>query len=358
MLQYLLYPLASDFSVFNVFRYISFRAMGAAATAIIISLIIGPWLIQKLKLMSFGQVVREEGPATHKKKAGTPTMGGTLILFSLFISMFLWMDFTSVSSWIVLFVTLAYGILGFWDDYKKIVLKNTKGVSARGKLLFQIVVAGITCWLFHTYGKLDTQLHFPFLKTFTIDLGWFYIPFCMCVIVGSSNAVNLTDGLDGLAIGSVIITLGTFALLTYLAGNVKFAEYLDIPYVAGVGELAVFCAATVAAGLGFLWFNAYPAQVFMGDVGSLALGGAIGTLAVATKNELLLIVLGGLFVVEALSVMIQVFVFKRTGKRVFRMAPIHHHFEIKGIPESKITVRFWIISILLAILALSTLKLR
>ena len=358
MLQFFLFPLAGEYTFFNVFRYITFRALGAAATALVISLIVGPWLIQKLKLMSFGQVVREEGPASHKKKAGTPTMGGTLILFSLFLSMLLWMDFASISTWIVLFVTLAYGILGFWDDYKKIVLKNTRGVSARGKLFFQIIVAGATCWLFHTYGQLDAQLHFPFLKNLSIDLGWVYIPFCMCVIVGASNAVNLTDGLDGLAIGAVIATVGTFAILAYLAGNVKFAEYLDIPYVAGIGELTIFCAATLAAGLGFLWFNAYPAQVFMGDVGSLALGGAIGTLAVATKNELLLTIIGGLFVVEALSVMIQVFVFKRTGKRVFRMAPIHHHFEMKGIPESKITVRFWIIAILLAILALSTLKLR
>ena len=358
MLNYFLYPLAGEFTIFNVFRYISFRALGAAATAIIVSLIVGPWLIRKLKKLSFGQVVREEGPSTHKKKAGTPTMGGTLILFSLFVSMFLWMDFASLSSWIVLFVTLAYGILGFWDDYKKIVLKNTKGVSARQKLIFQTVVAAIVCWIFSTHSPVDSALHFPFLKNFTLSLGWLYFPLCVCVIVGSSNAVNLTDGLDGLAIGAVIATMGTFAILTYLAGNIRFAEYLDIPYIPGVGELAVFCAATVAAGLGFLWFNAYPAQVFMGDVGSLALGGAIGTLAVVTKNELLLVIVGGLFVAEALSVMIQVFVFKRTGKRVFRMAPMHHHFEMMGIPESKITVRFWIISILLAIVALSTLKLR
>lgn len=358
MLYYFLYPLAGQISVFNVFRYISFRALGAAATSIVVALFVGPWLIAKLKLMSFGQVVREEGPATHKKKAGTPTMGGTLILFSLFVSMLLWMDFSSVSVWIVMFVTLAYGILGFWDDYKKIVLKNTKGVSARQKLVFQVLVAGATAWLFHRYANLDAKLHFPFLKNFTMDLGWLYIPFCMAVIVGSSNAVNLTDGLDGLAIGAVISTVGTFAVLTYLAGNAKFADYLDIPHVYGVGELAVFCAATMAAGLGFLWFNAYPAQVFMGDVGSLALGGAIGTMAVATKNELLLLITGGLFVIETLSVVIQVFVFKRTGKRVFRMAPIHHHYEMKGLAESKITVRFWIISILLAIVALSTLKLR
>lgn len=358
MLHYFLFPLAVEHSIFNVFRYISFRALGAAVTSLVVALLIGPWLIQKLKLLSFGQVVREEGPSTHKKKSGTPTMGGTLILFAMAASVLLWMDFSSVSTWIVLFVTLSYGILGFWDDYKKIVLKNTKGVSARGKLLFQILVACFTAVMFHKYGNLSTQLHFPFFKNFTLDLGIAYYALSVLVIVGTSNAVNLTDGLDGLAIGCVIITVGTFAILTYLAGNFKFAEYLDIPYVPGVGELTVFCAAALAAGLGFLWFNAYPAQVFMGDVGSLALGGAIGTLAVATKNELLLLIIGGLFVAETLSVVIQVFVFKRTGKRVFRMAPLHHHFEMKGVPETKITIHFWIVSILLAIVALSTLKLR
>lgn len=358
MLNYFLYPLAGEYAIFNVFRYISFRSLGAAATALVIALLVGPWMIRKLKLMSFGQVVREEGPATHKKKSGTPTMGGTLILFSLSLSVLLWMDFASINTWIILFVTLAYGLLGFWDDYKKIVLKNTKGVSAKQKLVFQIVVAVITAWLFHSYSSLSTNIHFPFFKNLQFDMGIFFYVLSVLVIVGSSNAVNLTDGLDGLAIGTLIIAFGTFLILAYLAGNARFAEYLEIPYVTGVGEVTVFCAAAMAAGLGFLWFNAYPAQVFMGDVGSLALGGAIGTLAVATKNELLLLVIGGIFVVETLSVVIQVSVFKRTGKRVFRMAPIHHHFEIQGVPETKITIRFWIIAILLAVVALSTLKLR
>lgn len=358
MLYQYLYPFAEYVGIFNVFKYISFRAFGASATALILALVVGPWTIRKLQKLSFGQIVREEGPQSHKKKSGTPTMGGVLILFSLFASMLLWMNFSSVSTWIVLFVTFCYGVLGFVDDYKKIAWKNTKGVTGRQKLLVQFIVAGITAWLFVQFTDLNSELRFPFLKNFTIDLGWLYIPFGMIVIVGTSNASNLTDGLDGLLAGIIIIVMGTFALLTYLAGNLNFAEYLDIPYVAGVGELAVFCAAVAASGLGFLWFNSHPAQVFMGDVGSLALGGAIGTLAVATKNELLLLIIGGIFVAEALSVMIQVFYFKRTGKRVFRMAPLHHHFEMLGMPETKITVRFWITAILLAIIALATLKLR
>jgi phospho-N-acetylmuramoyl-pentapeptide-transferase len=358
MLLYFLYPLAAEFSAFNVFRYITFRSLGAAVTAILISLLLGPLFIQGLKKFQMGQVVRTEGPQTHLKKSGTPTMGGVLILFSMFASILLWGDLTSPSLWIVLMVTAAYGLLGFADDYLKVSKKNTKGVSGKQKLLVQFLVAGLAAYLFLRFTSVSADLRIPFFKNVVINLAWLYVPFCMCVIVGTSNAVNLTDGLDGLAIGPVITTAGTFLLLAYAAGNVKFAEYLEIPYIAGIGELSVYAAAMAAAGLGFLWFNTHPAQVFMGDVGSLSLGGGIGALAVATKNEILLLIVGGVFVMEAVSVMIQVASFKTRGKRVFRMAPIHHHFELKGWPEPKVIVRFWIISILLAIVALSTLKLR
>ncbi|HEY8278651.1 MAG TPA: phospho-N-acetylmuramoyl-pentapeptide-transferase [Bdellovibrionota bacterium] len=353
-----LYPLSEQHGLFNVFRYITFRSFGAAVTALLLSLLLGPALIRWLQTLQMKQVVRTDGPQTHLKKSGTPTMGGVLILFSLMLSLVLWVDLKNVSVWIVVFVTLAYGLVGFVDDYRKVVQKNPKGLSARQKMFWQILVAGVASWLFLTYTHVKSDLHVPFFKTVVIDLGWLYVPFAICVIVGASNAVNLTDGLDGLAIGPVITTTGTYMLLAYLAGHSKIAEYLEIPYVAGSGELAVFAAATAAAGLGFLWFNSHPAQVFMGDVGSLSLGGAIGALAVVTKNEILLCIVGGIFVVEAMSVMIQVASFKTRGKRVFRMAPLHHHFELKGWPEPKVIVRFWIISILLAIVALSTLKLR
>jgi len=358
MLLYFLYPLAAQFSVFNVIRYITFRSLGAAVTALLLSLFLGPLMINWLKKLQMKQVVRTDGPQTHLKKSGTPTMGGVLILFALLISLLLWVDLTNVSVWIVVFVTVCYGAIGFVDDYRKVVKKNPKGLSARQKMFWQIIVAGIASWLFLNFTHVKPDLHVPFFKNIVFDLGWFYIPFAMCVIVGASNAVNLTDGLDGLAIGPVITTTGTFMLLAYLSGNSVIAKYLEIPYVAGSGELAVFAAATATAGLGFLWFNTHPAQVFMGDVGSLSLGGAIGSLAVVTKNEILLCIVGGVFVAEALSVMIQVASFKTRGKRVFRMAPLHHHFELKGWPEPKVIVRFWIISILLAIVALSTLKLR
>ncbi|RZA03441.1 MAG: phospho-N-acetylmuramoyl-pentapeptide-transferase [Proteobacteria bacterium] len=358
MLYHFLYPLSNEISAFNVFRYITFRSFGAALTAILLALALGPLFIRGLKRLQMGQVVRTDGPQTHLKKSGTPTMGGVLILFSMLVSTLLWADLSNPTLWIVMMVTAAYGLLGFVDDYQKVVKKNTKGLSARQKLLGQFIVAGLAAYLFMTYTPVNADLRVPFFKTFVLNLSWLYVPFCMCVIVGASNAVNLTDGLDGLAIGPVITTAGTFLILAYVAGHVKIAEYLEIPYIAGVGELAVYAAAMAAAGLGFLWFNTHPAQVFMGDVGSLSLGGGIGALAVATKNEFLLIIVGGIFVIEALSVMIQVASFKTRGKRVFRMAPIHHHFELKGWPEPKVIVRFWIISILLAIVALSTLKLR
>jgi phospho-N-acetylmuramoyl-pentapeptide-transferase len=358
MLYHLLFPLSKEFGVLNVFRYISFRCFGAALCALVISLMLGPWMIRRLALLQMGQVIREEGPESHKKKKGTPTMGGVLILFSLVVSTLLWADLRNPSLWIVLFVTVGYGILGFVDDYQKVVQKSSKGVSARQKLAVQTVIAVVAMWMLMEFTTFVPDLRFPFFKDLVLHMGWFFIPFATFVLVGASNAVNLTDGLDGLAIGPVITTTGTFMILAYLSGHVKLAEYLEIPYVAGTGELAIFAASVAAAGLGFLWFNSHPAQVFMGDVGSLSLGGAIGALAVVTKNEILLLIVGGVFVTEALSVMIQVVSFKTRGKRVFKMAPIHHHFELLGWPESKVIVRFWIISIILAIVALSTLKLR
>lgn len=358
MLYHFLYPLTGEFGLFNVFRYITFRSFGAAMTALLLSLLLGPRFIDWLKSLQMGQVVRTDGPQTHLKKSGTPTMGGVLILFSMVVSLLFWADLSSPGLWIVIFVTVAYGVIGWVDDYRKVVRKNPKGLSARQKLFFQSLVAGLAAWLFLRYTPTNSDLYLPFFKHFALNLGWFYIPFAICVIVGASNAVNLTDGLDGLAIGPVITTAATFLALAYVAGHVKIAEYLEIPYIAGAGELAVYAAAMAAAGLGFLWFNSHPAQVFMGDVGSLSLGGGIGALAVVTKNEILLLVVGGVFVMEAVSVMIQVASFKTRGKRVFRMAPLHHHFELKGWPEPKVIVRFWIISILLAITALSTLKLR
>ncbi|MGE3261521.1 MAG: phospho-N-acetylmuramoyl-pentapeptide-transferase [Bacteriovoracia bacterium] len=358
MLYYFLFPMAGEVGLFNVFRYITFRGLGAAMTALLISLVLGPFFIGWLKKLQMGQVVRTDGPQTHLKKSGTPTMGGILILFSMLVSLLLWGDLASKEFWIVLFVTIGYGLIGWVDDYRKVVRKNPKGLSARQKLFFQILVAAVAGWLLQNYTGVNSELHVPFFKHFALDLGWLYIPFSLCVIVGASNAVNLTDGLDGLAIGPVITTAATFMALAYVAGHVKIAEYLEIPYIAGASELAVYASAMAAAGLGFLWFNSHPAQVFMGDVGSLALGGGIGALAVVTKNEILLLVVGGVFVMEALSVMIQVASFKLRGKRVFKMAPIHHHFELKGWPEPKVIVRFWIISALLAIAALSTLKLR
>lgn len=358
MLYHLLLPFVDKLSLLNVFKYITFRSLGAAGTSLILSLLVGPWFIRELRKMSFKQVIREEGPDSHYKKSGTPTMGGVLILFSLVISSLLWINYKEPIAWILLFVIVSYGVLGWVDDYKKIIHKNTYGVSPLWKIIVQVIVASIASLLLIRYTNVGTELYFPFFKGIQLDLGWFYIPFSVLVILSASNAVNLTDGLDGLAIGTSSIVVSVFIALTYLAGNAKFSSYLDIPYIPGAGELTVVCSALAAAGLGFLWFNTHPAEIFMGDVGSLSLGGGIGVLAVATKNELLLLILGGIFVLEALSVIIQVLVFRKTGKRVFLMAPIHHHFEMKGIAESKITVRFWIISILLAIVALFTLKLR
>jgi phospho-N-acetylmuramoyl-pentapeptide-transferase len=358
MLYHLLYPLHTEFSVLYVFKFITFRTIYAAITALVISFILGPWLIRTLSEMQIGQSIRRVGPESHFKKEGTPTMGGTLILLAIVLPTLLWADLTNLYVWITLFVTVGFGAVGFVDDYRKVKLKNSDGLSARAKMFWLLVVTAAAAAALYLYPPFETTLVFPFFKALRPDIGWFYIPFVVLVIVGSGNAVNLTDGLDGLAIGPMIIASGTYLLFAYIAGNAKISSYLQISSVQGAGELSIICGSMVGAGLGFLWFNTYPAQVFMGDVGSLSLGGALGTIAVITKQEMVLVIVGGIFVVEALSVIFQVVSFRFWGKRIFRMAPIHHHFELKGWPEPKIIVRFWIISIILALVALSTLKLR
>ena len=359
MLYHLLYPLHTTFSVFNVFRYITFRTIYASLTAFFICFLLGPWMIRKLASMQVGQYIRDDGPRSHFDKAGTPTMGGTLIILSVTVSILLWSDWTNYFVWIVLFVTLGYGLIGFIDDYLMQVKKQSKGLTVRKKLILQAIVALITGYLVYASPNFSTVVTIPFFKNVSPDFGWGYILFAAFVIVGASNAVNLTDGLDGLAIGPVIIAATTYMIFAYVSGHVKIAGYLQLNYVSGAGELSIFCGALAGAGLGFLWFNAYPAQIFMGDVGSLSLGAFLGTVAVITKQEILLALVGGLFVIEALSVIFQVGFFKMTsGKRIFRMAPLHHHFELKGWPEPKVIVRFWIIAIALALLAMSTLKLR
>jgi len=357
MLYHLLYPLASEFSVFNVIRYITFRTGAATLTALFLSFLLGPSLIRWLARMRVGQPIREIGPA-HQSKAGTPTMGGLLILLSLIVSVLLWSNLDNRFVWTVMGVTVGYGLLGFIDDYRKVKQQHSGGISARMKLFWQTALAlAVAIAIYHDPG-FDAQLSVPFFKNFTPHLGWLYVPLATFIIVAASNAVNLTDGLDGLAIGPVMIAAGTFLLLAYAAGHAGISEYLAIKFVPGSGHLAIFCGALIGGGLGFLWFNASPAQLFMGDVGSLALGGALGTIAVLIRQEFLLAVVGGVFVIETLSVVIQVFWFKLTGNRVFLMAPIHHHFEKLGWPEQKIVVRFWIVSAILGLVALSSLKLR
>lgn len=359
MLYHLLYPLHTSISAFNVFRYITFRTIYAALTAFLICFLLGPWVIKKLGQMQIGQYIREDGPADHHKKAGTPTMGGILIIAAVCLSTLLWARLNIVYIWIALLATLGMAGIGFADDYLMQVKKHNRGLSARGKLLLQCVVALAAGWWVTRVPDFSTQVTLPFFKDISPDIGWGYILFAALIIVGTSNAVNLTDGLDGLAIGPVVIAAGTYMFFAYVAGHVKLANYLQITYVPGSGEIAVFCGALAGAGLGFLWFNAYPAQVFMGDVGSLPIGAALGTVAVITKQEILLAVVGGLFVIEALSVIFQVGFFKMTkGRRIFRMAPLHHHFELKGWAEPKVIVRFWIIAIALALISMSTLKLR
>jgi phospho-N-acetylmuramoyl-pentapeptide-transferase len=343
--------------VFNLFRYITFRAGAATVTALFLGLLIGPKFIGWLRVrQGKGQPIRADGPISHLAKRGTPTMGGLMILTSLTVSMLLWMDFSNRYLWACLFITVGFGLIGFLDDYDKVKNRSHKGVSGRVRLLAEFLVAGIGCWII-TYGA-GTELYIPFYNGPVVDLGFLYIFFAAFVVVAFGNAVNLTDGLDGLATMPVIIASLAFLIISYLVGNAKFAVYLGIPHVFGAGDLTVLCSAIVGAGLAFLWFNAPPAAVFMGDTGSLALGGALGAIAVATRHEMVLVIVGGLFVVEALSVVIQVLVFKRTGKRVFRMAPIHHHFEQLGWSEPTVVIRFWIIAFVLALAGLSTLKLR
>jgi len=358
MFYHLLYPLHTLYSVFNVFRYITFRTIYAILTALLISFVIGPWLIEKLRAFQIQQVIRKDVPSSHLVKNGTPTMGGSLILAAVVIPTLFWSDLTSGYIWIVLLTTLGFGVLGFLDDTKKIRDKNGIGIRARYKFPLQMVMGLVASLILFSTIEHDSRLIFPFFKKITPDLGNWYILFSALVIVGSANAVNLTDGLDGLAIGPYLIASATFMLFCYLAGNFRFAAYLQIPFVRGSAELTILCGALVGSSLGFLWYNTYPAQVFMGDVGSLSLGAALGTIAVVTKQEFLLVIVGGIFVMEVLSVMIQVISYRLRGKRVFRMAPIHHHFELKGWAEPKIIVRFWIIGIILGLVAISTLKLR
>ncbi|MCX8117187.1 MAG: phospho-N-acetylmuramoyl-pentapeptide-transferase [Desulfobacterota bacterium] len=358
MLYHLLYPLHEWISAFNVFRYITIRTIYAILTALVISFVIGPWLIEKLKSLQMRQVVREDVPSRHLSKNGTPTMGGGLILLAFLLPTLLWTDLTNRYVWLVLLTTLGFGVLGFVDDYKKIQDRNGMGLKARYKFPIQVAMGLAASGILYEAIGLDSRLSFPFFKRLMPDLGGWYVLFGMFVIVGTANAVNLTDGLDGLAIGPVLIASGTFVLFSYLAGHYQLASYLQIPFVKGSGELTILCGSLLGAGLGFLWFNTYPAQVFMGDVGSLALGASLGTIALITKQEFLLVIVGGIFVAETLSVIIQVVSYKLRRKRVFRMAPIHHHFELKGWAEPKIIVRFWIIGIILGLIAIGTLKLR
>lgn len=360
MLLYLAEYLTRFVSGFNVFTYITMRAIMGALTALVISLMLGPKLIERLALRQIGQTVRQDGPQSHLPKAGTPTMGGALILLAILVSTLLWADLRSSYVWIVVSVTFGFGVIGFVDDYRKLIRRDPAGLSARAKLFWQSLVALVAATLLYLQAVTpqDTALLIPYFKELVIPLGIFYIPFVYLVIVGTSNAVNLTDGLDGLAIMPAVLVGGALGIFAYAAGNVIFSGYLGIPYVSGAGEMMVFCAALAGAGLGFLWFNTYPAQVFMGDIGALALGAALGTVAVVVRQEIVLLIMGGLFVIETLSVIMQVASFKLTGRRIFRMAPLHHHYELKGWAEPKVIVRFWIITVILVLIGLSSLKLR
>ncbi len=360
MLLYLTQFLTRYESAFNVFNYLTLRAILGALTALVLSFLIGPRMIARLSLNQSGQPVREYGPSTHLPKAGTPTMGGALILTAIAVSTLLWADLENRYVWVVLFVMLAFGIIGYVDDYKKLVLQDPKGLSARQKLIWQSLVGLIAAVALYVLagGAENASLLIPYLKDTSLPLGPFQIAVSFFFIVGFSNAVNLTDGLDGLAIMPTVLVGGALGVFAYVTGNVNFAGYLGLPYVAGTGEILVFCAALSGAGLGFLWFNTYPAQVFMGDIGALALGAAIGTVAVVVRQEIVLAIMGGVFVVETVSVIIQVASFKLTGRRVFRMAPLHHHFELKGWAEPKVIVRFWIITVILVLIGLASLKIR
>ena len=362
MLYHLLYPLSEEISFFNLFRYITFRSGAAVVTALLVSFLLGPWLIDWLRMkQGKGQPIRSDGPQSHiLNKKGTPTMGGVLILLGVTVATLLWADLTNRYVWIVLFVTIGYGLIGFADDFLKVTRYNVRGVPGKLKLLLEALIAAIAVLAFQlvTKNPLGSSLTVPFFKDVLLDMGVFFIAVGIFVIVGASNAVNLTDGLDGLAIVPVMIASASFALIAYLVGNIVFANYLQIHFVAGTGELAIFCGAMVGAGLGFLWFNAPPAMVFMGDTGSLSIGGALGAVSVMTKHEIVLAIIGGLFVLETVSVIVQVASFKLTGKRVFRMAPLHHHYEQKGWAEPTVVIRFWIIAVILALAGLATLKLR
>ena len=360
MLLYLTDYLAQFYSGFNVFQYLTLRSILGALTALVISFVVGPGLIRRLSAYQIGQPIRADGPQTHLVKAGTPTMGGALILVAIVLSTLLWADLSNRHVWVVLAVTLAFGAIGWVDDYKKLVLKDSRGLPAGAKFFWQSVAGlGVAVYLYLSADlPIETQLIVPFFKDVAIHLGWLFIPLTYLVVVGFSNAVNLTDGLDGLAILPAVMVAGALGIITYATGHVRFSEYLGIPYVPGVGEVVVFCGALVGAGLGFLWFNTHPAQVFMGDVGALALGAALGVIAVVVRQEIVLLVMGGVFVMETVSVILQVVSFKLTGRRIFRMAPLHHHFELKGWPEPRVIVRFWIITFILVLVGLATLKIR
>ena len=360
MLFWLAEQLKEHIHGFSVFQYLTLRAILGVLTALGISLILGPWFIRRLSELKIGQSVRTDGPQTHLSKSGTPTMGGALILVAIFASTLLWSDLSNRYVWVVMITTAIFGAVGWVDDYRKVAKKDSRGLPARWKYFWQSVAGvGAAIFLYYTAATpVETQLFIPFFKNVALDLGLFYIVFSYFVIVGTSNAVNLTDGLDGLAIMPCVMVSGALALIAYLVGNSNFSNYLHIAYVAGAGELVVFCCAMVGAGLGFLWFNTYPATVFMGDVGALALGAALGVIAVIVRHEIVLFIMGGIFVLETVSVILQVASFKLTGKRIFRMAPIHHHFELKGWPEPRVIVRFWIITLILVLIGLATLKIR
>jgi phospho-N-acetylmuramoyl-pentapeptide-transferase len=360
MLLYLTDYLTRHYSGFGVFHYLTLRSILGVLTALLISFLVGPLIIRKLAHYQIGQMVRTDGPQTHLSKAGTPTMGGAMILVAIGISTLLWGDLSNRYVWLVLGVTLLFGIVGGVDDYKKLILKNSRGLSARQKFFWQSLIglAAATYLFSSAVSPIETRFIVPFFKDVSVDLGWWFVPLSYFVIVGTSNAVNLTDGLDGLAILPAVLVAGALGIIAYATGNVRFSGYLGIPYVPGVGEMGVFCGAIVGAGLGFLWFNTHPAQVFMGDIGALALGAALGILAVIVRQEIVLMIMGGVFVMETLSVIMQVASFKLTGRRIFRMAPLHHHFELKGWPEPRVIVRFWIITVILVLVGLASLKLR
>ncbi len=360
MLLWLAEYLEQYYSGFNLFQYLTIRGILGVITAFLFSLMLGPYMIRKLSVKQIGQTVRDDGPQTHLSKAGTPTMGGALILAAIAIATLLWGDLESRFVWTVLLTTIGFGLVGWVDDYRKLIYKDPKGLASRWKYFWQSVIGLVAaCYLFYSsQSVVETTLIIPFFKNVAISMGLFYIVFTYFVIVGTSNAVNLTDGLDGLAILPTVLVAGALGVFAYLTGHVNFAEYLSIPYVPGTGELIIFCGAIAGAGLGFLWFNTYPAQVFMGDVGALGLGAALGTVAVIVRQELVLFIMGGVFVIETVSVILQVASFKLTGRRIFNMAPLHHHYELKGWPEPRVIVRFWIISVILVLVGLATLKIR